>query len=156
MTVRIETAVTSAHYEAGKEIFKAYAKFLCLDLEFQGFTEELASLREMYGPPRGCILLANEDEHYIGAVGLRELEPGVAEMKRMFVLHEYQGKGVGKALTESFVAKAKELGYRSIKLDSIRSLGNALKLYRKFGFVEIGPYRYNPYAEAIYMEYKID
>jgi GNAT superfamily N-acetyltransferase len=123
-----------------------------LDLEFQGFSQEMETLPDMYGAPKGCLLLAKQGQHYIGAVGLREHEPGVAEMKRMFVLTEYQGVGAGYVLIEAFIAKAKELGYRSIKLDSIKPLAKALALYRKLGFIEIEPYRYNPHPEAIFME----
>ncbi len=155
MQVSIEPATTAAQYQAGAEIFKAYARFLGFDLEFQGFTKELATLQDMYGPPNGCLLLAKEGACPIGAVGLREFAPGVAEMKRMFVLERHQGKGAGKQLMESFLAKARELGYRSIKLDSIRTLDKALGLYRQFGFVEIEPYRYNPHPEAVYMECRL-
>lgn len=152
MRVSVEPATTHAEYEAGKEIFMAYAMFLGLDLEFQGFSKEMATLQEMYGAPKGCLLLAKRGQEYIGAVGLREHAPGVAEMKRMFVLPEHQGIGAGNLLVELFIAKAKELGYFSIKLDSIRVLGKAYALYRKFGFKETEPYRYNPHPEAIFME----
>ena len=152
MQVSIEIAESSEQYEAGKRIFTEYAKFLGVDLEFQGFAEEMASLSTMYGHPAGCLLLARREGQYIGAVGLRELEPGIAEMKRMFVFPEHHGSGAGMALIEAFIAKAKELGYLSIKLDSVRSLGKALALYRKFGFVETEPYRYNPFPDAVFME----
>lgn len=152
---RIEEACTQDQYEAGRTIIRAYARFLGLDLEFQGFSDELAALPKMYGPPRGCLLLAKEGNDYVGAVGLREFERGVAEMKRMFVFQPHQGNGLGKALTQAFLNKAKELGYRSVRLDSVRGLDRALGLYKQFGFKEIAPYRYNPYPDAIYMEYVI-
>lgn len=155
MPLTIETATTPAQYAAGKAIFTAYAGFLGMDLEFQGFAKEMATLDVMYGPPTGCLLLAKLGDEYIGAVGLREHEPDVAEMKRMFVLTRQQGTGAGKALMDAFIDKAKELGYRSIKLDSIKSLDKALMLYRKYGFREIGPYRYNPHPEAVFMELEL-
>lgn len=148
----LEHANTPEQYAAGGEIFTAYARFLGLDLEFQGFSQEMQSLHRMYGPPNGCLLLARRGEVYIGAVGLREFEPGVAEMKRMFVLPEHQGGGVGKALVEAFLAAGKALGYRAVKLDSVRSLDKALALYRQLGFVETAPYRFNPYPDAVFME----
>jgi putative acetyltransferase len=154
MNISIEIAASPAQFEAGREIFTQYAGFLNLDLSFQGFTEEMASLSAVYGPPAGCLLLAQTvGGKCVGAVGLRKLETGVAEIKRMFVLPEYQGIGVGNALMEAFIPKAKELGYNSIKLDSIRSLDKALTLYRKFGFVEIESYRYNPFPDAVFMEW---
>jgi len=151
----VEPAVTPAQYEAAREIFQRYARFLGLDLEYQGFTDELATLDRMYGPPRGCLLLARKGEEFVGVVGLREFESGVAEMKRMYVLPEHQGEGIGSALTRAFIEQAGELGYRCIRLDSVRSLHRAIELYRKFGFEETEPYRYNPYPDAVYMEYRL-
>lgn len=89
------------------------------------------------------------------AVGPREFEPGVAEMKRMYVLPDYHGMGVGKALTEAFLGRAKEMGFRSARLDSIRELDNALRLYSGYGFKELEPYRFNPHPEAVFMGYKL-
>lgn len=152
MQVGIELAASAEQYAAGKNLFRAYAEFLGLDLEFQGFSAELDGLREMYGPPRGCLLLAKLGPDYVGAVGLREFAPGFAEMKRLFVLPQHQGLGVGIALIEAFIAQARRLDYRAIWLDSIRPLDKALNLYRKFGFLEIEAYRHNPHPEAVFME----
>ena len=152
MKIQIEFAESPEQYAIGQKLFSDYVDFLGLDLEFQGFSEEMAALGQMYGPPKGCLLLARKDDRYIGAVGLRELDPGVAEMKRMFVVPECQRSGAGRALMEAFLARARQLGYRLVRLDSLRSLDNALALYRKFGFVEIEPYRFNPFPDAVFME----
>ena len=151
MCIQIETATTPSQYAAGKKIFRAYADFLGLDLEFQGFSEEMETLPRMYGAPNGCLLLAKSGNDYVGAVGLRRHDPKTAEIKRMFVYSTHQGLGVGRALTEALIEKAKQLGYQTIKLDSIRSLDKALTLYKKLGFIEIEPYRNNPYSDAIFM-----
>ena len=71
------------------------------------------------------------------------------------MLSDYHGRGIGKALTKAFLTKATEMGYASVRLDSIRKLHNALMLYQNFGFEEIEPYRFNPHPEAVFMEYKI-
>lgn len=155
MLAEIEIAKTSSQYEAGGQLIHAYADFLGYDLEFQGFSDELRSLPEMYGPPKGALLLAKVDGIYVGTVGLRESGPGVAEMKRMYVLPEYQGRGIGKSLSEAFVEQASQMGYSSIRLDSIPELGKALRLYQRLGFEEIKAYRFNPHPDAVFMEYKI-
>src|SRR5690606_42041175 len=103
MSVTIEVAETTKQFDAGSRLIRAYADCLGLELEFQGFSSELASLPKMYGPPKGALLLATLEGIHVGAVGLREFEPGVAEMKRMYVLPVYNGMGVGKALIESFL-----------------------------------------------------
>ena len=47
------------------------------------------------------------------------------------------------------------MGYGSVRLDSVRELDKALRLYQAFGFKEIEPYRFNPHPEAVFMEYRI-
>ena len=155
MSVTVEVAETAEQFEAGSRLIRAYAEFLGINLEFQGFSDELLSLPKMYGPPKGALLLATVEGAHVGTVGLREFEPGIAEMKRMYVLADYHGMGVGKALTEAFLGQAREMGYSSARLDSIRELDKALRLYQGFGFKEIEPYRFNPHHEAIFMECKI-
>ncbi|WP_339804178.1 GNAT family N-acetyltransferase [uncultured Marinobacter sp.] len=155
MPVEIQVAETAEQFDDAGGLIRAYADFLGHDLEFQGFTAELASLPEMYGPPGGAMLVARIEGLAVGVVGLRHYEPHVAEMKRMYVLGEYSGMGIGRALTKAFLEKAREMGYHSVLLDSIPELDKALKLYRNIGFREIEPYRYNPHPDAVFMEYKI-
>lgn len=152
MQITIEIARSPEQFDEGHRLFTEYANFLGVDLEFQGFSQEVMSLPSMYGPPSGCLLLAKLGSSYIGAVGLRQLEPEVAEMKRMYVSPKHHGNGVGKVLIEAFISQAKALGYNIIKLDTAESMSNALALYRKFGFVETTPYRYSPFPDAIFLE----
>jgi GNAT superfamily N-acetyltransferase len=165
MNISIEIAQTAQQFEVAKKIFIAYAEFLELDLEFQGFTQELQDIQTMYGKPNGCLILAKVDNEYAGAVGLRKLYSDdknqsnadelhilhIAEMKRMFVLPQFHGKRLGELMCKSFIEIAKQLGYSQIKLDSLGKLNKAIGLYKKFGFTEIESYRYNPHADAIYM-----
>ena len=155
MSYRIEVAGTDEQFRQAGQLFRQYAEFLGHDLEFQGFSEELESLSEMYGPPKGALLLAYVEDQPVGVVGLREFEQGIAEMKRMYVLEGYQGMGFGKALTQAFLDHARDLGYQRVRLDSIRELDGALRLYRRFGFEEIEPYRFNPHPETVFMELRI-
>ena len=73
----------------------------------------------------------------------------------MFVQPAHWGKGYGRALLDAAVAKAQELGYKAIWLDSATRLERAGALYRKAGFKEIAPYRFNPAPDAVYMELKL-
>jgi putative acetyltransferase len=150
--VEIIQAGSAAEYAAARMLIEAYARWLGMDLEFQGFTQELATLDKVYGPPRGAMLLAREGMAHIGCVGLRPIDYTIAELKRMFVLPEHQGKGVGRMLMEAFIVKARSLGYRAIRLDTVPRLTVATALYRQYGFVEISAYRYNPHPDALFLE----
>lgn len=85
------------------------------------------------GRPRGC-----------GA--LKTLAPGVAEVKRMWIHPELRGRGAGRRLLEALEAKAKKLGFHTLKLDTSRHLHEALGLYRAAGYREVPRYNDNPYA----------
>jgi hypothetical protein len=68
---RITHAQTEDHYRRARKLFEQYADDLGLDLEFQGFSRELASLPGAYAPPEGCILLAKKEQEVVGCVALK-------------------------------------------------------------------------------------
>ncbi len=102
--------------------------------------------------PLGTILIAKEKENVVGVVALKKLEDGICEMKRLFVLPEYQGYGIGKLLTETLIEKAKDLKYKIMKLDTLGRLESAVGLYRNLGFKETIPYNVNPEDDILYFE----
>lgn len=139
-------------------LFQAYATALNLDLSFQDFTNELATLPGKYAPPTGALLLAKSTStgEAIGCVGVRPLEPkGVCEMKRLYVSPAGRGTGIGKALGEAIIAEAKRLGYHAMRLDTLASMTSALRLYRSLGFQDIEAYYANPLEEVVYLELKL-
>lgn len=152
MFVEIELAVTQEQFSQGAALFRDYATFLNADLEFQGFSDELVNIATMYGPPKGALLLAKDQNDYVGVVGLREFSPGIGEMKRMFVAERWQGMGIGKRLMQAFLFEANRLGYQKVWLDTIPELQSALQLYCSFGFEKIAAYRFNPHPDAIFLE----
>ncbi|MFE8070287.1 GNAT family N-acetyltransferase [Marinobacteraceae bacterium S3BR75-40.1] len=153
--VTIEVAQTPEQYRSAGQLFREYVQFLGLDIAYQGFEEELADLPAMYGRPSGALVLARLYGEYAGAVGLRTHEPGVAEMKRMFVRASARGQRVGEALTAALIDQARGLGFHAIVLDSVASLKPALALYRRFGFRDIAPYCYNPFEDAVFMRLEL-
>jgi Predicted acetyltransferase len=98
------------------------------------FEAELASLPGRYAPPAGCLLLAKEGGRSVGCVAMRPLEPGVCEMKRMFIEPEHHGRGIGKALATRLIEVARASGYDVMRLDTSRHQAPAIALYQKLGF----------------------
>lgn len=134
-------------------LFCAYADALDVDLCFQGFDEELATLPGKYAPPAGELLLAlAPDGAALGCAALRPLDaPGFCEMKRLYVEDAARGLGVGRALIAAIIAAAEARGYVEMRLDSLPSMHAALALYRGFGFGPIEAYCFNPVPGTIYL-----
>lgn len=123
-----------------RELFREYAQAIGTDLEYQGFTAELAALPTPYVPPRGALLIAHVDSGVAGCVALRPLDAHRGEMKRLYVRPAYQKSGLGKALVEAVINAARRIGYRELRLDTLASMTSAQALYRRLGFIEIPPY----------------
>jgi ribosomal protein S18 acetylase RimI-like enzyme len=135
-----------------RELFTEYAASIGIDLAFQKFDEELAGLPGRYAPPSGELLLAALSGVWIGCIGMRQLSPTVAEMKRLYVRPQARGHGLGRKLAQEIMRVARSAGYRAIRLDTLESMEPATNLYSSLGFVEIEPYCDNPTPGARFFE----
>jgi ribosomal protein S18 acetylase RimI-like enzyme len=138
------------------ELFRAYAASLSIDLGYQGYDAELASLPGKYVPPQGAVLIARDPSGAaLGCVAMRPLAEGVCEMKRLYVAPEGRGKGLGKQLVLAIIEAARFAGYREMRLDTLSSMHGAQRLYRALGFVEIGAYYDTPIEGTVFMSLKL-
>jgi GNAT superfamily N-acetyltransferase len=151
--IELIQATLPAHIDQVRTLFLEYGRSLDFSLCFQSFDEEMKSLPGAYGPPAGCLLLALNGDHAAGCIALRKLEPGICEMKRLYVRPEARGHGLGKLLVERLIAEARALGYERMRLDTVASaMKDAVALYRRMGFQEIPSYSSVPVESALWME----
>ena len=136
-----------------RALFRVYGEGIGIDLEFQHFEEELATLPGAYREPAGCLLLAEEDGAPAGCVAIRPLEaPSICELKRLYVSDAFRGRGLGRLLTLRALEEARERGYARVRLDTLPQMGPAIALYRDLGFEPIAAYTHNPHPGVLYFE----
>ena len=144
---------TAEQIEDIRFLFREYENSIGIDLCFQNFNEELKTLPGKYTPPKGGLFIASENGELLGCVALRPLEyPDIAELKRLYVRPAARGKHLGYELSRTALNRAVEAGYTFVRLDTLSTMNEAQRLYRKIGFTEIVPYTYNPISTAVYME----
>lgn len=146
---------TAPELEQTRTLFSEYASQLGVDLCFQDFERELASLPGAYSEPVGALRLLMVDGEPAGCCAMRRLEsvdyPNACEMKRLYVRRAYRGGGWGRKLAESILEAATVAGYDFILLDTLDDMEAARSLYAELGFEEIPPYYHNPIPGAHYL-----
>ncbi len=150
-TTTIHEAQTAADIAQARELFVEYQASLGVDLCFQGFEAELASLPGNYARPTGRLLLASDGASVLGVVGLRSVGGADCEMKRLYVRPSGRGLGLGRLLTNSLIKEARLAGYERVLLDTLPTMAEAWALYHSMGFVEIPAYCHNPVPGTHYM-----
>jgi GNAT superfamily N-acetyltransferase len=97
-------------------------------------------------PPAGVFVLVVDRGRVVAGGGVRRLDDGVGEIKRMFVLEDARGQGHARRLLEGLEAAAADLGYERLRLDTAQSMTTAMGLYRRAGYRDIPDYNGNSYA----------
>ncbi len=151
--IEIFQAETPEHIEHARKLFREYETWLDIDLCFQSFEEELENLPGKYVAPKGGLFLARVDEKIAGCIAFRKIDDEICEMKRLYVRDDFRGLKLGVKLIEKLFEKAREAGYKSVRLDTLSGkMPAAIKLYKSFGFTETEAYYKTPIAETLFMK----
>ncbi|HRP29446.1 MAG TPA: GNAT family N-acetyltransferase [Burkholderiaceae bacterium] len=154
--IRLVVADTAAMIDAAREIFLDYARSLAVDLSFQDFDAELATLPGDYAAPSGKLLLAWVDGELAACGAMRGLAESdyanACEMKRLYVRPAFRRFGLGRLLAQSLLDEARSAGYSVMLLDTLDEMEAARELYASLGFEEVAPYYFNPIAGAHYLK----
>lgn len=97
-------------------------------------------------PPRGAFLVASVDGESVACGGVKTIAPGVGYLKRMWVADTVRGLGLGRRMLEALEGQSRELGLTTVRLETNRALGEAIRLYRSAGYREIDAFNSEPYA----------
>jgi ribosomal protein S18 acetylase RimI-like enzyme len=99
----------------------------------ESFLEEFMKIK----PPKGVILLLEDEGSIVGMGALQEFASGIGEIKRMYIRSNYQNRGFGRAILDILISKGRDFGFRKLRLDTADYFPYALHLYRSAGFVEV-------------------
>jgi GNAT superfamily N-acetyltransferase len=153
--MQIEAAQSAEEIAEVRRLFEEYWSSFGFTPCFQNFALELADLPGEYSPPRGALALATITGRSAGCAALRPFDAARCEAKRLYVRPEFRGRGVGLALLEWLVARARAAGYREMVGDTMPVMEQALRMYDRFGFERCAPYSGAPTTGAIYLRLKL-
>ena len=113
-----------------------------------GFDPGLSSAPTLddFRPPRGSFLVMRLDGRPVGCGGFKPEKSGAAYIKRMWIAADARGLGLGRRLLGALEDHARSLGYRTIRLETEKSLGEAQQLYRSAGYSEVPRFNDELYA----------
>ena len=97
-------------------------------------------------PPEGIFLVGYEDKRPIAIGGLRRLQAGICEIKRMYVVPDARSRGVGRALLTALEQAGRQLGYKRARLDAGAEQKHSRALFEKTGYLQIPKYNNNHIA----------
>jgi len=136
---------------AARELIEEYLRWVAevartnygLSFDVEAMARSDIEDREKFYPPNGRIYLVRHGSVYVGVGCLRRLAPGLGEVQRMYIRPHVRGVGAARLLVQRLLEDAKELGYTRVRLESLKALTAAHRLYRSVGFREIDPYSEN-------------
>jgi ribosomal protein S18 acetylase RimI-like enzyme len=177
--VKIRPAVFPDDKDTTTSLFRAFEASVPVKLDFQGFEEEVAGLPSKYAVEKGgAIYLAYEEptetnntllastgheissltpirDSAIGCVAIRPFPapasplPPQCELKRLYLAPASRGRGAAQLLMDCVIARARQLGYKEVLLDTLASMTAARRLYENYGFELTGAY-YESVKEAVF------
>lgn len=98
-------------------------------------------------PPRGAFLVAMADGRAVGCGAVKAVSEGVGSIKRMWVDGAARGLGLGRRILSALEAEAAALGLANLRLETNRTLTEAMALYAAAGYEEVAPFNDDPYAD---------
>jgi putative acetyltransferase len=126
-------------------------------LEFFGHPpqafDDMENIAAQYREPTGIFLSLTDNGRVVGTGAIRRLDDETCELKRMWFLPEYRGKGYGTKISERLFQFARAAGYKRVWLDTVPVLEAANRMYRRLGFEPIE--RYNDGPGTIFMEKRL-
>ncbi|HET9913501.1 MAG TPA: GNAT family N-acetyltransferase [Anaerolineales bacterium] len=119
--------------------------------EARGQLHDMDELQQTYFDDSGIFLVLTEDDQIIGTGAIRKIDDQTCELKRLWLLFEYHGQGLGYRMIQELFSFARGKGYRRMRLETDQTAqSRAFELYKRLGFYEIP--RYSDNEDDVAME----
>jgi putative acetyltransferase len=119
--------------------------------ESKGTLSDMDDIQQTYFEKDGIFFIMTDDDKIIGTGAVRRLDDTTCELKRVWLLFEYHGKGLGYRMIQELFTFARKKGYQKMRLETDRdSQRRAYELYKRLGFYEIP--RYTDHQDEVAME----
>ena len=119
--------------------------------ESRGELHDIDDLQQTYFDNDGIFLVMTDDDQIIGTGAIHKIDNGICELKRVWLLFEYHGKGLGYRMMQELFTFAHEKDYQRMRLETDRDHQNrAFDFYKRLGFYEIS--RYSDNEDDVAME----
>lgn len=153
----VERLIRAASIEVGAQSPDSADARRCLDAYFQelearferGFdaSADNSAPAGAMTPPSGLFVIARLDGEAVGCGGFKRVGNTTGEIKRVWTAPSARGLGIARRVVRTLEAAAREVGLKTLRLDTNRALTEAHALYRKEGYREIARFDDNPYAD---------
>jgi ribosomal protein S18 acetylase RimI-like enzyme len=148
----LQPVVSPQDYEVFKNLLLEYASNDLADAANSSIWKDLEDLPERYGPPQGAAWLAFAGDKLAGCGALAATnQPGVAEIKRIYVRSPFRRQGLARALTLQLLAQAHARAYHTAAISTWPENAQALNLYREMGFAPIAPFKTHTHAQLVFL-----
>ena len=122
----------------------------------RGTLKEMEDIQKNYFDNGGVFLVMIDDDRIICTGAVHKLEDGICELKRLWLLTEYHGRGLGYRMMQELLSFARTQGYERMRLETDPvSQKPAMEFYKRVGFHEIPFINPTPDEEDIMMEMEL-
>jgi putative acetyltransferase len=133
-------------------MFREYAAWIGPEFWVRDFEDELDALPGYY---RALLVARDDAGALVGSAAIKHLPDGAAELKRLYVRPVARGTGLGKRFAAAAIARARELGYATIRLDTLPRMEAARGIYAELGFEPCEPWVDHPVVGVLFYELKL-